>query len=197
MNNVKRSTELLIKLALLSAFAVILMYLEFPILPAFPWLKIDLSDIPPLVGAFAFGPAAGIIVEAIKNVLIILVKGSGSGGVGELANFIIGASFVGCAGVIYFRKKTRKTAVIALVVSILFMSLVGVLANYFILMPLYGMDKMPQGDLIHYIAAGVIPFNLIKGSMVSVVTMVIYKRISVLIHGAAMTTGREENKKIA
>ncbi len=197
MNNVRRSTMLMVKLALLSAAAVIFMYFDFPVLPAFPWLKIDLSDIPALVGAFAFGPLAGIVVEAMKNVLIFFVKGTQTAGIGELANFLIGATFVGCAGVIYVRNKTRKMAVISMLVAMVFMSIVGVLANYFLLMPLYGMDKMPAGDLINYIVAGVVPFNLIKGLLVSAITLLIYKRISILIHGAAMENGKRQEKKIA
>ena len=84
------NTNRFIKLSLLSAIAVILMYIDFPVIPIFPWLKIDLSNVPALMGAFAFGPLAGVIIELMKNLLILIVKGTGTGFVGELANFLVG-----------------------------------------------------------------------------------------------------------
>lgn len=190
MKNVSKSTNLTVKLGLLSAIALVLMFFEFPILPAYGFLKIDLSDIPALIGAFAFGPLAGILVEGIKNILITLLKGTQSGGIGELANFIIGASFIGTAGLVYKLKKTRKTAFISLAVAIVIMSAVGVLANYFILIPLY-FKALPTDQIIKYLVYGIIPFNLIKGFLISVVTLVIYKRVSILIH--AENIGEEQN----
>lgn len=198
MNTLNKRTVLSIKIALLSAIAVLLMYLEFPVLPAFNWLKIDLSDIPALIGAFAFGPLAGILIEGLKNVLIILVKGTDSGGVGQIANFIIGASFVGVAGLIYVRSKTFKTAVISMIAATIFMSIVGVLANYYILIPLYKMDQMPQSWLMNYILTGVIPFNLIKGVLVSAVTLIIYKRVAIIIKAEGFRpSSNSDTKKIA
>ena len=98
-----------IKISLLSAIAVMLMYFDFPIpfLP-FPWLKIDLSDIPALMGGFAFGPIAGVLIELLKNLLILIVKGTGTYFVGEMANFIIGASLVFPAAWIYHKNKSKK-----------------------------------------------------------------------------------------
>lgn len=190
MKNLSKSTNLTVKLGLLSAIAFILMLFEFPILPAYGFLKIDLSDIPVLIGAFAFGPLAGIIVEAIKNVLFILIRGTQTGGIGELANFIIGASFIGTAGLIYKQKKTRKTALISLIAAIIIMSVAGVLANYFILIPLY-FKALPTDQIIKYLIYGIVPFNLIKGFLISAVTLVIYKRVSILIH--AENIGEEQS----
>ena len=84
----------MVKVSLLTGIAFILMFFDFPVLPMFPWLRIDLSDVPALMGAFAFGPLAGILIEFLKVTMNFLLQGSSTGGVGELANFIIGASFV-------------------------------------------------------------------------------------------------------
>ena len=82
-----KNTSKMIKISLLSALALILMYLDFPVIPIFPWLKIDFSDVPALLGAFGFGPLSGVLIELIKNILVILIKGSSTGLVGEVANF--------------------------------------------------------------------------------------------------------------
>lgn len=190
MKNVSKSTNLTVKLGVFSAIALVLMFFEFPILPFYSFLKIDLSDVPALISAFAFGPLAGIVVEAIKNVLITVVRGTQTGGIGELANFIIGASFIGTAGLIYKQKKTKKTALISLAAAIVIMSAIGVLANYFVLIPLY-FKALPADQIIKYLVYGIIPFNLIKGFLISAVTLVIYKRVSVLIH--AENIGEEQS----
>lgn len=187
MKNVSRSTNFTIKMGLLAAIALILMYFEFPVLPAFSFLKIDLSDIPALIGAFAFGPIAGVLIEGLKNILAFLVKGTQTGGVGELANFIVGASFVFTAGIIYKHKKTRNNAIISLLAAIFVMLVAAVLANYFVFIPLY-FKGMPTKDLIHYMVFGIVPFNLIKATLISAVTVLIYKRVSVLIHAEAANT---------
>ncbi len=106
-----------IKISLLGAISVILMYFDFPVIPIFPWLKIDLSDVPALMGAFAFGPITGIVIEGLKNILILIVKGTGTAFVGEIANFIIGISLVAPAAYIYNRNKSRKTALIGMAVG--------------------------------------------------------------------------------
>lgn len=188
MKNVSKSTNLIVKIALMSAISLILSYVAFPILPAFAFLKIDLGDIPALIGAFAFGPLTGIVIEGIKNVLIFIFNPSGTGGIGEFANFIIGASFVGTAGLIYCRNKTKKTAFISLLAAIVVMGFVGVLANYFILIPLY--QKFMSINISNYLLCGIIPFNLIKGVLISFITMIIYKKVSVLIHAET------QNKRI-
>lgn len=181
MNNVTSKTNYLIKVALMASISVILMYFEFPIFPAFPWLKIDASDLPSLIGSFAFGPLTGVLIEALKNILKLLVKPTTTAGVGELANFIIGSTFVGTAGMIYKFKKTKMNAVISLTIGTLVLGLVGALANMYLLIPLF-MPSMPKNELMIYITNGVIPINLIKGAGLSAITLVIYKRISVIIN---------------
>lgn len=195
MNNVSKKTNVLVKVSLLSAIAAVLMYIDFPILPAFDWLKIDLSDIPALIGAFAFGPVAGIIVEAFKILLKMLLKGTQTGGIGELANFIIGIAFVVPAAIIYKGNKTRRTALVGLAVGTIAMSVVGLLANYYLLIPLYKnfLPALKESSYImKYMFYGVLPFNIIKGVMVAAVTLVIYKKIAVILRAEAMNTSIPE-----
>ncbi|MBN2853352.1 MAG: ECF transporter S component [Clostridia bacterium] len=185
----------LTRVAILAAIASILMYLEFPIPFLPPFLKIDLSDFPALVATFSLGPIAGIIVELIKN-LVHLVASS-SAFVGELANFIIGASFVGTAGLIYKFKKTKTNAAIAMTSGVIVMSVIAVFVNIYILIPLYarafGMDinaivAMSQSanknivDLKTLIILGITPFNIIKGTLISVITLLSYKKLSGYFH---------------
>ena len=132
------NTNRFIKLSLLSAIAVILMYIDFPVIPIFPWLKIDLSDVPALMGAFAFGPLAGVIIELMKNLLILIVKGTGTGFVGELANFLVGVALVWPAALVYKKNKTKKTAILGMVLGVLCIEVVGILANVYLLLPAYG-----------------------------------------------------------
>lgn len=169
-----------IKIGILSAIGVILMFFQLPIIPAFGWLQIDFSDVPALIGGFAFGPLAGVTIEALKNILHILVSGSSTGGVGELANFLMGASFVLPASYIYRRNKTKKNAIIGMIIGTVSMIIVGILANIYILLPLFNMHFRGKA-LVTYVVAGIIPVNLIKSILVSVITLVLYNRLVVAI----------------
>lgn len=170
-----------IKISLLSAIAVMLMYFDFPIpfLP-FPWLKIDLSDIPALIGGFAFGPIAGVVIELLKNLLILIVKGTGTYFVGEMANFIIGASLVFPAAWIYHKNKSKKTAFLGMLVGSLAMQVIGIIANVYFLLPAYGMPMTPAESL-NYITVGLVPFNGVKSIMVCGITYVVYKKVANII----------------
>ena len=187
-----KNTNKMIKISLLSAIAIVLMYFDFPIIPAFAWLKIDLSDVPALIGAFGFGPIAGVLIELIKNLLIPLIKGSQTGFVGETANFLIGVSLILPASFIYYRNKSKKSAMLGMITGGAFMEVVGVIANVYFLLPAYGMT-MPADVLQNYIWA-LIAFNGIKAVMISVVTYALYKRISVSIFNVAPNFGSTENK---
>lgn len=185
----------LVKIAMLSALAYAIMFLEFAI-PIFPsFLKMDFSDLIPLIGSLALGPLAGILIELIKNLLHLLT--THTGGVGELANFIVGSAFVATAGLIYFRNKTRKGAIVALLVSILAMIVAGALVNYFITVPLYAIVLNFSTEAIVGMSAKVIPaihdkltlilfafcpFNLIKGVVLTLITIPLYKKVSPLLH---------------
>ncbi|MCX0395867.1 ECF transporter S component [Clostridium perfringens] len=174
------NTNRFIKLSLLSAIAVILMYIDFPVIPIFPWLKIDLSDVPALMGAFAFGPLAGLIIELMKNLLILIVKGTGTGFVGELANFLVGVALVWPAALVYKKNKTKKTAILGMALGILCIEVVGILANVYLLLPAYGMS-MSKAELMQYVTVGLIPFNGIKSILVCGITYALYKKVSVSI----------------
>lgn len=174
------NTNRFIKLSLLSAIAVILMYIDFPVIPIFPWLKIDLSDVPALMGAFAFGPLAGVIIELMKNLLILIVKGTGTAFVGEFANFLVGVALVWPAALVYKKNKTKKTAILGMVLGFLCIEVVGILANVYLLLPAYGM-AMSKAELMQYVTVGLIPFNGIKSILVCGITYALYKKVSVSI----------------
>ena len=174
------NTNRFIQLSLLSAIAVILMYIDFPVIPIFPWLKIDLSDVPALMGAFAFGPLAGVIIELMKNLLILIIKGTGTGFVGEFANFLVGVALVWPAALVYKKNKTKKTAILGMVLGFLCIEVVGILANVYLLLPAYGM-AMSKAELMQYVTVGLIPFNGIKSILVCGITYALYKKVSVSI----------------
>ena len=182
MNNQQnKNLNKFIKISLLSAIAVVLMYMDFPIpfLP-FPWLKIDLSDVPALMGGFAFGPMAGILIELLKNLLILLVKGTGTGFVGETANFIIGVSLVAPVAWVYHRNKSKKTALLGMILGFISVQIVGIIANVYFLLPAYGM-KMAANEIVQYVTIGLLPFNGVKAIIVYGVTYVLYKKVSLAI----------------
>ena len=105
------------------------MYFDFPIIPAFPWLKIDLSEVPALMGGFAYGPITGGIIVILKVFLRFLIKGTETGFVGETANIIIGLALVVPAAWLYNRNKSKKTAIVGMVIGALVMQVLGIVAN--------------------------------------------------------------------
>lgn len=181
----------LLKIAILGAISFLIMMVDFPLWFAPSFYEIDFSDVPALIGAFSLGPLAGIIIELIKNILNVALTGSITGGIGEVANFIIGAMFVGTAGIIYKKNKTRKSAIIGMAVGTILMAIVGSALNYYVLLPLYSkimpietildMAKAVNNivvDLKTLVIYTVFPFNLIKGLVVSLLTIPLYKRLS-------------------
>ena len=195
MNKIKNNkVRIMTMTALLSAIAYIMAFAEFsvPLSPAFA--RMDLSDFPALIGAFAFGPIVGVLIELIKNLLQLM--STSTGGVGELANFIMGASYVLTAGLIYKYKKTKKMAWISCLVSSFVMGVVAAIVNYFILLPLF-QTFMPIeqiiasfGELMPFIKTkldvviyNALPFNFIKGIVIGLITMMVYKRISPILKG--------------
>lgn len=183
--------------AMLGALAGLLMLLEFPlsfIAPSF--YKIDLAEIPVMIGTFAFGPIQGVVIELIKILIKLIIKGTSTGFVGDLANFIIGCAMVIPAGVIYKIKKTRKWAIIGMAISTLTMGIAGVFLNAYVMIPMYtafmpieqiieaGKVIIPWiKDTFTFCLFCVLPFNLIKGVIVSLVVGLIYKPLSRLIKG--------------
>lgn len=201
MNQIQRtkarySTRNLTRLSLLSVIAFLFMYIEFPLaFIAPPFIKIDLSDIPALIGGFAMGPVAGIAVELVKCILTFFVRGTTTGGVGELSNFIVGALFVGLSAKFYSRHRTYRGAVIGLLLGVVGMTVVATLSNYFVVFPLYG-KIMPMDAIINMGRAVtprvnslwdlmlycIVPFNLVKGLIISAATLALYKRVSRFLH---------------
>ncbi len=176
----------LVKIGLLSAASFVLMLVHFPlavVLPfVAPWLKLDISDLPALIGAFAMGPLAAVFIEFIKNLLNLLMA-SDTSGIGELSNFIVGCSFVIPASVIYFRHKTKQSAIIGMVIGIIAMTVMACLSNYYIILPIYMSPEVLENfDIRNYILLSVIPFNLIKSILQSVIAILLYKKISPLLH---------------
>ena len=192
MKNKKLSV--LIKISILSAMAFIIYFIEFPI-PVFPqFLQLDFSDIPALLGAFAMGPMAGVAIELIKNALHLLR--TQTLGIGELANFVVGAAFAATSGAIYRHLKTRKIAFISLISGTLVMAITASVTNYYIFLPLYEKYLFPISaiigmaskvnsavvDLNTLIVFSILPFNLFKGVVISAITFLMYKRVSPILH---------------
>lgn len=185
-------TRRMVWTALLSAVAAVLMYMDTA-LPVFPgFLKMDLSDLPALVAAFAWGPAAGVLTELIKNLIHSLV--SSTAWVGELANFIVGSALVAPAGFIYRRRPAGSSAVPALITGALTATAVAALANYYFLLPFYStlipLDRIIAmsavvipaiHDTASLIIYGVVPFNLFKGSVVSLAALYLFRRIGPML----------------
>ncbi len=190
MNKTTKKLDKSIKIAVLGAIAFILMFIEIPVIPMFPWLKMDLSEVPVLMGAFAFGPLAGISVEALKLLLHLMIKGTSTGGVGELANLLVGVALVVPAAFIYNRKKSKKTAILGMIIGTICMEVVGILANVYLLLPAYGM-RMESAQLMQYVTVGLIPFNGVKAILVSIITFILYKRVSVSIFKVESELGKK------
>jgi len=167
-------TKLLARIALLSAFGLILQFFAFP-LPFFPeYLRYDAAEVPALIAAFAIGPWAGVVVDLGKNLLSFLLGNAPSGLIGITANFIAGATFAFVAGFIYTANKTKSRAVLAIGLGVVATTIVMAVANYFWLLPLWG---IPQNGILPLLTASIIPFNLFKGSLTGLFTFVLYKKV--------------------
>ena len=186
MVNVSKKTNTVVKAALLMTLGFILTYFEFPVLPAFPWLKVDLSAVPVLLSGFAFGPLVGVGVEILKNLLVIFIKGSSTGGVGQLANIIVVGSYVFFASLVFKKMKTRKGTILGALAGSIAMIPLAMLANYFILIPMYFPGGMEAQMLRSYLFYGIPVFNFIKGVIVSIVGILFYDRVAMLINREAM-----------
>ncbi len=192
--NVATSSKVrqMVQIAMLSAVSIILMLFEIPLFFAPSFYKIDLSEVPVLIGAFAMGPIAGVIIEFVKVALNLVMNGTDTAGIGELANFLIGCAFVIPSGFLYSRNKTRKGALIGMFLGTFSMAIVGGLLNAFVLLPTYAkvfgmpIDALVEmgsavnhliSNLTTFVLFAVVPFNLIKGAIVSIIVALIYKKI--------------------
>ena len=200
------STRKIAMIGLFSAIAVILFLFEFPIpFIAPPFYELDFSEIPALVGAFAFGPVAGVLIEFCKVLLKLAIKGTSTAFVGDLANFVIGCSLILPASVIYMFKKTKKTAIVSCIVGSAFMTVFGTAFNGIYLLPafsaLFGMPMeviLDMGTKINgninsittFVCFAVAPMNIIKSVAASVVTLLIYKPLSPILKNAQLPVRR-------
>ena len=192
--NKKLNTRYITVTGMLSAIGFILMYVEFsvPFMP--PFIKMDLSELPALIGAFAYGPGCGILVCILKNLLHMPVSTTAC--VGEFANFLLGAIFVGTAGVIYKRKKSKKTAAIAAVIGAVLMGLASIPVNYYVTYPFY-YNFMPKEailgayqliipsmkSILQCLICFNFPFTAFKGLISVAVSMLVYKHLSPILKG--------------
>lgn len=182
-----------VQIGMLSAIAIILMQFEVPLPFAPPFYKIDFSEIPVLVGCFVMGPLAGAVVELIKVILNMVISGTTTGGVGDIANFLIGCAMCVPAGMIYKKYHTKKSALVGMTVGTIFMTAIGCLLNAYVLLPVYAkVFELPMDALIEmgtavnpsitgvstFVVLAVAPFNLLKGVLVSLIVFLTYKKIS-------------------
>ncbi len=172
----QKSTVRLAKMGMLVAISVVLVYLiHFPIFPALAFLEYDPADIPILIGTFAFGPVAGIVLTVVTAVVQGVTVSAASGVYGILMHIIATGSFVLVAGNIYSHgEKTKKKAVIALICGILTMVAVMIPANMFITPAFMGMPREAIMPFLPMIGA----FNGIKAGINGLITFLLYKRIS-------------------
>lgn len=191
-------TRKMAMIGMFSAIAMILHIFDFAVPFAPPFYKLDFSELPILIGTFAFGPAAGVMMEFLKILLKLCIKGTSTAFVGDLANFVIGCSFILPASVIYAFGKKKKSAIAGCIVGTVVLTLFGTAFNAVYLLPafsvLFGMpmesilqagtavNPLATGDnVINFVAVCVAPLNLIKGTAASVITMVVYKPLSPII----------------
>lgn len=191
----KFSVKMIATIGVLSALAVIVMLFEIPLPIAPSFYKLGFDEVIVMIGGFALGSWAAVWIEGFKIILNLLINGTVTFGIGELANFIMGVSFVLPASIIYHRHKSKKSALIGLIVGTISLTVIGALTNLFIVLPLYGEIAMPlnriieAGQLIYpsinsltsFVLLVVVPFNFIKGALSSIVVLMIYKKISVLL----------------
>ena len=204
-NNVKEpilNTRKTAMIGMFSAVATVLMLFEIPLPFAPEFYKLDFSELPILIGTFAFGPAAGILMETVKILLKFIIKGTSTAFIGELANFVVGCSFILPASVLYSFRKNKRMAIAACIFGTLCMTIFGTAFNAVYLLPAFaefygarfGMTLndilamgtavnpfVKDGDIVSFVIACVAPLNLLKGGSVSILTILVYKRLSPII----------------
>ena len=187
----------LVKISILSAIGYILMFIAVPLPMLFPeFLKIDISDLTALLGGIALGPMAGVTISFFKNLLQFITGMSSTGGVGEFANFLIGGSFVFTVSYIYSKKRDVLGVIIGLIIGMIIMTIVGCIANYFIILPFYstigfsidavvamGSAINPAiHDKLTFIIWVIAPFNILKSGIMSLLTLPMYKRTEKILN---------------
>ncbi len=192
----KMTTKVIVQSGMLGAIAVVLTLFEIPVPFAPTFYKLDFSEMPVLIGCFSMGPAAGALIEFIKMLLNLAIEGTATMGVGEAANFIMGCALCVPAGIIYKRNRTKKGAIVGMMVGTVLMAVISCLLNAYVLLPAYGKAlKLPIDALVEmgtkvnagidslftFVLFAVAPFNLLKGTLSSLIVFCIYKKISPIL----------------
>ena len=199
----KFKTRDLTVIAMLGAICCVLMHVDFPLPFMPPFMNFDLCGLVELIGGFAMGPLQAFVIIMVKILLKLATEGTTSAFTGELQNVMLSCAYVLPPVILYHRNKTKKTAVIGMATGTAFVSIVAVFTNLFIIIPFY-MTLMGQ-EMSYFIAMcteanpmvqntatlalfGIVPFNVIKYSINSVGALVLYKRLSPILHGYGYTT---------
>lgn len=192
----KMSVHTIAKVSVLGALACLVMMFQFPLPIAPAFYQLDFSEVVVLIGGFALGPWAAVCIEALKIALNLLFNSTITWGIGELSNFLIGCALVVPATIIYQRDKSMKHALIGLFVGVISMSVLGAVINYFVIVPVYAyFMNLPLSALIDmghvinpninglfaFVMLATVPFNIIKGVLVSSVVFLSYKKISPIL----------------
>ena len=192
-------TRTIAQVAMLGAVAGVLMNFEFPLpflAPSF--YQLDFSEIPVLVGTFAMGPVAGVLIELVKILVHLVTKGTMTAGVGDIANFLMGCAFIVPAGLIYrfHYVKSRKHAVMGMAAGTVITTILACVLNAYILLPAYGKafgvpieSFIEMGSAVHngvngllgFVILIIVPFNLVKYTLTSVIVFFIYKKLRVIL----------------
>lgn len=190
----KMSTRVIAQIGILSAIAYLLRFFEIP-LPIFPpFLKIDLSDVVAVFGGISMGPVAGFVIVVVKN-LLQAITGSTTGGVGEFANILIAGPYVLMICLFCKNVKSYKNVLIGAVLGTIAMAIVGAVVDYFIVFPLYAKVMVPMEviiqmgtvlnprvtDLFSFMIWLVVPFNIVKGAIMTVVILPLYKKVEKIL----------------
>ena len=171
-------TKRIVTTAMFSALAYAVSYLEFPLFPAAPFLKLDFSAVFIVLVGFLFGPISGVCACAVKELLCFLTKSS-TGGVGEIANFLVISGFILIPSIVYYFKKGIVTVIITLLIACVVQVALALLVNRFINFPLFMGDGAKEAFASLW--SFVLFFNLIKSVAVSIITILLYKRISKIL----------------
>ena len=193
MNQNKLTTEKLARLAMMTAVSVVLLLILRLPWPAAPYLVYDPADVPIYITAFAFGPLEGLIVTLVVCLIQAFMLG-GDMFYGFIMHFVATGIVAVAIGVMYRRNKTKKTAIKALVTGVIISVIVMCIMNLIVTPAYTGLDRTV---VIGMIPTVIIPFNLVKAGVNSLLTFILYKRISVLLHGAGRTVKTEEKDTAA
>lgn len=192
----KLTTQTLCFIGLFGALSTVLMLFKLPLPFAPAFMKLDLAELPAILGSFMFGPVAGAFIVIIKLALNLLINGTDSMYVGELSNLVLSSTYVLTASLIYYRRKTKKRAAVSLAVSVLGTSIFAVFSNTVFIFPAYAvvyglsMESLVAmagavnpfvHDVFTMMLFSVLPFNLVKYGLVAIITFFVYKKLHLFI----------------